>query len=575
MLSCYCKGGGDMQIQPNSIIKLCKGVPFDNSYNDSMYFESKEQQYNYFNSKVKHTMNKASYTRVNGGNVRFNLVADSLYDCNYLMFQNTSYGNKWFYAFITEVEYLNDGVTNVHFEIDVLQTWYFDYEYRMCYIERAHSLTDEIGDNIVAESFDVGDYFNTTIGNTGLFTDYACVIASPYKFNSTTGWISDPYTQDVNNLPNATHFTAFYGNTAIQDFLTNVLGSSEKIESVSACYAVPKSFIPFKDNPQSVFDQIEELPTYCPKRTIIGKVSRPTKLGTYTPKNNKMLTYPYSMLRVETYGSDAKQYAFEFFNDPNNIVFDVYANLCINTSFRLVPLAYKNDAQNYKESCVMADFPMVAFTIDSFKAWVAQNKSKLAIQGFAAVGGIASGVGSIMKGSQIIGEADTAMQTALNKGAMKSDATAIRDKMIQQGRQQQAIGKATVIPSSYSLSKQIASTIDTSHMPDRVNGSADGGIETAMRIKDFNFIHMYINPTDAQIIDDYFTMFGYAIKQKGVPTRHARRYWTYVQTKGCKVVGNCPSDDIKLIEAIHDKGVTFWTSDSVVGNYNLDNSCLS
>ena len=85
----------------------------------------------------------------------------------------------------------------MHFEIDVLQTWYFDYEYRMCYIERAHSLTDEIGDNIVAESFDVGDYFNTTIGNTGLFTDYACVIVSPYKFNSTTGWISDPYTQDV------------------------------------------------------------------------------------------------------------------------------------------------------------------------------------------------------------------------------------------------------------------------------------------------------------------------------------------------------------------------------------------
>ena len=66
-----------------------------------------------------------------------------------------------------------------------------------------------------------------------------------------------------------------------------------------------------------------------------------------------------------------------------------------------------------------------------------------------------------------------------------------------------------------------------------------------------------------------------AIKQKGVPTRHTRRYWTYVQTKGCKIVGNCPSDDIKLIEAIHDKGVTFWTSDSVVGNYNLDNACLS
>ena len=40
-------------------------------------------------------------------------------------------------------------------------------------------------------------------------------------------------------------------------------------------------------------------------------------------------------------------------------------------------------------------------------------------------------------------------------------------------------------------------------------------------------------------------------------------------------VGYWFADDIKLIEAIHDKGVTFWTSDSVVGNYNLDNACLS
>lgn len=575
MLSCFCKGGEDMQIQPNSVIKICKGIPFDNSYNDSMYFENKTQQYNYFNGKVKHTMNKASYTRVNDGNVRFNLVADSLYDCNYLMFQNTAYGNKWFYGFITEVEYLNDGVTNVHFEIDVLQTWYFDYEYRMCYIERAHSLTDEIGDNIVAESFDIGDYFNTTIGNTGLFTDYACVIVSPYKFNSTTGWVSDPYTQDVNGLPNATHFTAFYGNTAIRDFLTIILGSSEKIESVSACYAVPKKFIPFKDNPQSVFDQIEELPQDCPKKTVAGKVSRPTRLGTYEPKNKKLLTYPYSMLRIETYGSDAKQYAFEYFNDPTHINFDIYANLCVNTSFRLVPLGYKNDAQNFKESCVMTDFPMVAFTIDSFKAWIAQNKSKLAIQGFAAVGAIASGIAGYKAGEQLVGEAEKTYLGDVRRGIPIREAMQQRDTSVRYGERRETVGKTTAMGGGYSLSKQIASTIDTSHMPDRVNGSADGGIETAMRIKDFNFIHMYVNPNDARIIDDYFTMFGYAIKQKGIPTRHARRYWTYVQTKGCKVIGDCPSNDIKLIEAIHDKGVTFWTSDSVVGNYNLDNACLS
>ena len=563
MLSCYCKGGGDMQIQPNSVIKICKGVPFDNSYNDSMYFESKEQQYNYFNSKVKHTMNKASYTRVNGGSVRFNLVADSLYDCNYLMFQNTSYGNKWFYAFITEVEYLNDGVTNVHFEIDVLQTWYFDYEYRMCYIERAHSLTDKIGDNIVAESFNIGDYFNTTIGNTGYFNEYSGVVVSPYII-SKGQWQENYYGTEVNNMPNACHFIAFKDASFISSWLQWMTDNNKDPNSVSCVYAVPTAFCNFGN------DNIKELPTDCPKKTVIGKISRPTRLGTYEPKNKKLLTYPYSMLRIETYGSDAKQYAFEYFNDPMHINFDIYANLSINTSFRLVPLGYKNDAQNFKESCIMTDFPMIAYSIDSYKAWLAQNKSKLAIQAFGAVGAISAG----LAGAQLIGQAEATYLGDIRRGIPIREAMHQRDVSTRYGERRAAVGKTTAIGGGYSIANQIASNIDTSHMPDRVNGSADGGIEVAMRIKDFNFIHMYVNPNDARIIDDYFTMFGYAIKQKGVPTRHARRYWTYVQTKGCKVVGKCPSDDIKLIEAIHDKGVTFWTSDSVVGNYNLDNACL-
>ena len=66
MLSCYCKGGEDMQIQPNSIIKLCSGVPIDSSYKDTIYFASKSAQKTYFESKVSKTMDKASFQRING-----------------------------------------------------------------------------------------------------------------------------------------------------------------------------------------------------------------------------------------------------------------------------------------------------------------------------------------------------------------------------------------------------------------------------------------------------------------------------------------------------------------------------
>ena len=144
-----------MQIQPNSVIKLCSGVPIDSSYKDTIYFESRSAQKSYFDSKVSKTMDKASFQRINGqqGVVRMSANAESIYNCNYMMFQNTNYGSKWFYAFITNIEYVNDKVSNVYFTIDVMQTWFmFDCTLKECFVEREHSTIDYAGSNIVSEN---------------------------------------------------------------------------------------------------------------------------------------------------------------------------------------------------------------------------------------------------------------------------------------------------------------------------------------------------------------------------------------------------------------------------------------
>ena len=154
-----------MQIQPNSVIKLCSGVPIDSSYKDTIYFTSKSEQKSYFESKVSKTMDKASFQRINGqqGVVRMSANAETIYDCNYMMFQNTNYGSKWFYAFITNIEYINDKVSNIYFSIDVMQTWFlFDCTLKECFVEREHSKTDNIGDNLVPENLEYGDYVSST-----------------------------------------------------------------------------------------------------------------------------------------------------------------------------------------------------------------------------------------------------------------------------------------------------------------------------------------------------------------------------------------------------------------------------
>ncbi len=114
-----------MYIEPKTNIKILKDVPLDTTYEHTLYFNNKIEQTNYFSSKVKYNLVNYTYQRVNRGVARVGIDTDALYDCNYMMFQNTAYGTKWFYAFITSVEYHNNGCCDISFEIDVMQTWFF------------------------------------------------------------------------------------------------------------------------------------------------------------------------------------------------------------------------------------------------------------------------------------------------------------------------------------------------------------------------------------------------------------------------------------------------------------------
>ena len=137
-----------MYVLPNTNIKLLKECPLDNTYTNTLWFADKEKQTNYFLGLVKKHFYRCSYQR-QSKSIRLEVRYDDIYECNYLMYQNTGHGNKWFYAFITKIEYVNETTSEVFFEIDVMQTWMFDYTLKESFVEREHSETDNIGDNIV------------------------------------------------------------------------------------------------------------------------------------------------------------------------------------------------------------------------------------------------------------------------------------------------------------------------------------------------------------------------------------------------------------------------------------------
>ena len=124
-------------IIPNSEVRLIKNVPFSNNYKNVIQFNDKTSQENYFKGLPNIVTDDFKYVR-NNGTIKVPYFRDEILEYNYLMFKNKAYGNKYFYAFITNISYINPNTSAISFELDVFQTWFMDVQFKPSYIEREH-----------------------------------------------------------------------------------------------------------------------------------------------------------------------------------------------------------------------------------------------------------------------------------------------------------------------------------------------------------------------------------------------------------------------------------------------------
>ena len=165
-----------MYIAPNSTIELFKNLKLDNSYANTMWFTSYAWQNTFFSNHRYTQLNDYSYQRKDIGVIRVEGSVANLYDVNYMRFKNTSFEDKWFYAFVTRVEYVNNVTVNMYYTIDVIQTYMFDWTLNQCLIERQHSTTDVAGDNLIPEGLELGDYITDQHGALWEYQYYSYLI---------------------------------------------------------------------------------------------------------------------------------------------------------------------------------------------------------------------------------------------------------------------------------------------------------------------------------------------------------------------------------------------------------------
>lgn len=521
-----------MYIEPNTTIRILKDCPLDTTYDHTVYFATKAQQTTYFSSLTKYTLNNQTYQRVNRNTMRVQYKADDLYDCNYIMFQNTNFGNKWFYAFIKSVNYVNNITCQIEYEIDVMQTWFFDYTLGQCFVEREHSATDVAGDNTVPENLELGDYVSEDFDSTGVLGEKSIVVAATFdaSYEDVGGTIYSGVYSGLyfNVFPNTPD-----GASACTKFLRDAGAKTDGIVSV---FLMPTKMVSGLG---------ETAKGYTVEKQQFTNLKR---AGGTSIKNNKLLTYPYNFMYVTNLQGTHAEFPYEYFTGET-CEFWVTGDMSPNPGVILAPKNYKGVPTNYDEKMVLTGFPQLSFNVDSFKAWLAQSANGLSINAIGA--GLASQVALNVAGKATTTELATLGSVGAATGA----------------------GIASIAPfaGAVAVAGLLAPVWRHFFMPDQARGGLGNQTMAAIGLLDFAFMHKHIKPEFVTIIDDYFNMYGYATHKIKTPNRIARPHWTYTKTVGCVAHGSVPCDDMNKICRIYDNGITFWKNGNEVGNYSLDN----
>jgi hypothetical protein len=543
------KGGEKMYIAPNSIVKVLKGVPLDASHKNVIKFNTVSDQLTYFNTKVVQTFSNCYYIKEQR-KLKVGVKADNLYACNYLMFQNPSYGSKWFFAFITNVEYVNNDTTELTILLDDFQTWLLgvDYELKPSFVEREHVTDDAVGAHIIDEGLALNDFVTNAV-NEHIFTDWWICVGSTVElprvlddYAPAGGWM-------YGKIYSGVSWYCFNTDTAVWALpaIMKDLASKQKSDAIVSMFMIPKDIVSTAQNDGGhLQDEI---------RTPVGiTVPRVTTLDGYTPRNKKLLTYPYRSLVMSNNEGNAVTLRYEFFNGGEEYAdIEFVGGIQPNSKIIAYPISYKGITRNLQESVAIGNFPQCCWQQEVYAQWLAQQQIRWgyteerfyrnAIPKFigSAVSKGLSGATTAGGAGAVIGAGSAGIDTLNNQLDMYS-------KMAEE--------------------KEVYS-----HVPNSVKGTIGNGY-TNISINKYGFQLecKTIKSEVAQSIDGYFDMYGYKVNALKVPNINTRPHWNYVKTIGATVIGDIPADSLVKIASIYDNGVTFWKYASEVGNYNLNNS---
>lgn len=546
---------------PNSTIKFYKVPALSPNYRDTFFFSDKTAQSNYFDgtSNVK-GLSGSQYTRITNNQVKVPYPHSEMLEYNYMLIKNARWGEndsntgKNYYCFITACEYVSDFCSLITFEVDVMQTYFVGGSYsdiKEAFVERCHSTSDNLFENREPEPFTIQNYTvdEQLIDHISCDVVIGLVKGTKYKFSaSDTEHTANAYPYLDSNVYGGGEYFAFNIDNGtelatLRYFLESVIDLGGTEESIIDFFVVPHSFTS-SPNARTIYNESGG------SNTIDVSSLRPTTsttLSGHPVENKKLFNYPFTKLNVVASNGSNIELLFEEFPSSGTIEFKEKGCWYGGGEALLQPMNYSTDSavtENYSFGLVINDFPKCSWSGNAFAQWTNQKLtgSLMRIGSNAVSGAVGSALSSTV--SPVIGGLQ----------AVRTVGSAITD-----------------------IGSLIADGIDAWKKPNPIyNVPNTTSIALAHDFLGWIFQRESLSKAEAEQIDNYFTMFGYAQNKimnigtylTGVMGSGGRPKFAYLKTKGFSMKGSFPSEYKMKINEILDSGITFWKSTATVGDYS-------
>lgn len=589
-------------------IRFLSGVPFSSDYKDTRWFTSLQEQTNYFSAKPRvHVMGESNFQRIEGRTfIKINKSIDELHSINYVMFQNAHYNQKWFYCFVTKIEYINKGLTHVHFQLDVFQTWRFEMNFKPSFVIREHQRQFAGGQpiiNTVDEGLNYGSEYDT-VSVSRLQPSYGfkwLVIVSKQMFHNladedealsgSAGVIGVPqplsyYLVPFKNNNNTADLTVgSFANTIIvpsspTDVLNEIRKNTQAVNNIVSMYVTDYTGLGFSYYPNGRLGRVRpEFNIHRESMDIMGGVDvgsaklfhvkqsgsfEPLEFiigdkydGFYETGEAKLMMYPYCVTVLD----DFKGNRIEVKNEhivSDDLVIRVKGSLGHSNKVSYAVKDYNHTAPTMEtemsnENALINSKPNdIPIINEMLAAFIQGNRNSVGNQldthvWNGTMGAIGGTIGSV------------ASLASRNPAGVASSLTSVVQ------------GAGNSVLAIQGIEAKIE---DIKNVPPSIAKMGGNAIyESGNDYEGVYIIKKQIKSEYRKKLRDFFHMYGYKTNEVKIPNFKTRQHFNYVQTESCNILASINAEDLNELKSVFNNGITLWHTDDV-GNYELANGVI-